>query len=379
MTQCVLFGAGAIGRLPRLLDRVGARRLLLVTGRSSFDRCGAADALRLALRGREVTGRFCEFSENPKIEDVVRGIELFRAAPPDAVVAVGGGSALDMAKLVNVLSQQHADPIDVVLGRTPIRSSGGPLVAVPTTSGSGSEATHFAVVYVDRAKYSVAAPALRPVAAVVDPALTASLSPALTAVTGMDAFSQAVESFWSVNSTAESKRLARRAIVLVLQHLPAAVHAPTPAARRGMCKAAHLAGRAIDVTKTTGAHAMSYPLTSYFGVPHGHAVAITLGQWLLYNSKVADRDVVDPRGAAYVRETIGELSRLLGSPDAAEAAARIEDLTASVGLATRLCRLGISRADALDVVVPNVNVERLGNNPRAMDIAGLRTLIDAVA
>ena len=378
MKPCVIFGAGAVSRLPRLLGRLGARRVLLVTGRSSFDRCGAADALSPALHGRDVTARFCEFSENPKIEDVLRGIEVFRAAPPDAVVAVGGGSALDMAKLVNVLSQQDADPIEIVLGLAPIRKPGRPLIAVPTTSGSGSEATHFAVVYVDRAKYSVAAPALRPDGAVVDPALTASLSPALTAVTGMDAFSQAVESFWSVNSTAESKGLARRAIVLVLQHLPAAVHAPTPAARRGMSKAAHLAGRAIDVTKTTGAHAMSYPLTSYFGVPHGHAVAITLGRWLLYNSQTTDEDVVDPRGAQYVRATIAELVRMIGCPDPHSASSRIEDLAASVGLVTRLGALGITAAEALEIIVPNVNVERIVNNPRAMDTAGLRRLVEAV-
>jgi alcohol dehydrogenase len=377
MKQCVLFGSGAVSRLPRLLDRLGARRLFLVTGRSSFERCGAAGALAVALRGREVTGRFCEFSENPKFEDVLRGIELFRAAPPDAVVAVGGGSPLDMAKLVKGLAGQDADPMAVVLGRAPVARPGCPLVAVPTTSGSGSEATHFAVVYVDRAKYSVASAGLRPDAAVVDPALTASLSPALTAVTGMDAFSQAVESFWSVNSTAESKALARRAIVLILQHLPAAVHTPTMGARRGMSKAAHLAGRAIDVTKTTGAHAMSYPLTSYFGVPHGHAVAITLGQWLVYNSQTTDEDVVDSRGAQYVRAAIAELVSLMGCADAPAASRRIEALVASVGLETRLGALGITAAKALEVVVPNVNAERIVNNPRAISTAGLSRLLQA--
>ena len=95
----------------------------------------------------------------------------------------------------------------------------------------------------------------------------------MTAVTGMDAFTQAVESYWCIHSTEQSKGFARRAIGLVLEHLAGSGQRPPPLARRAMSKAAHLAGRAIDITRTTGAHALSYPLTSYFGIPHGQAVA----------------------------------------------------------------------------------------------------------
>jgi alcohol dehydrogenase class IV len=219
---------------------------------------------------------------------------------------------------------------------------------------------------------------LRPGTAIIDPALTCSLSPRLTAVTGMDAFSQAVESYWSVHSTRESKRCASRAISLVLQYLPEAVHAPTRQARRAMSKAAHLAGRAIDITRTTGAHAMSYPLTSYFGISHGHAVCLSLGQWLLFNSQVSDEDVTDARGAPYVQQTIAELAAMMGCADAEECCKRIEDLMRTVGLATRLGSLGVSLEDAMRIVVPNVNVERVANNPRALTTAGLRQIVEAV-
>jgi alcohol dehydrogenase class IV len=252
------------------------------------------------------------------------------------------------------------------------------MAAIPTTAGSGSEATHFAVVYVDGTKYSLASQALRPRAAFIDPALTCSMTPAMTATTGMDAFAQAVESYWSVHSTEHSKRLARRAISLALRHLATAVHAPTAAARWGMSKAAHLAGKAIDVTRTTGAHAISYPLTSYFGIPHGHAVGLTLGQWLLYNSEVNEGDVVDPRGAGYVRQTVAELVEMMGCADAADGCARIEQLARTVGLETRLSCLGVSRADVDTLIVPNVNAERAGNNPRALTDTGLRRIVGAV-
>jgi alcohol dehydrogenase class IV len=377
MTQNVLFGFGAVRRVPMLIERLGARRLFLVCGRSSFDRCGAADALRGLFQDRQVH-RFFDFGSNPRIEDVTRGVQAFRAVQPQAVLAVGGGSALDMAKLVNAMARQDADPLDIVFGRASIRRPGVPLIAVPTTSGSGSEATHFGVVYVNRAKYSVAATSLLPHAAVIDPGLTDSLSPATTAVTGMDAFAQAVESFWSVHSCDESKAYSRRAIALVLRHLLAAVHAPTPDARRGMSKAAYLAGRAINITKTTGPHAMSYPLTSHFGIPHGHAVALTLGRWLLFNSEVGEADVSDPRGALYVRQTVAELVRMMGCGDADECCHRIEALMADIGLETRLSSMGVSSSAAIDVVVPNVNAERLINNPRAQTTSGLRQLVETV-
>lgn len=378
MSQRVVFGAGAIRRVPRLLEAYDVRRVFLVTGHQSFDASGAARQLHALLGRFEVTGRFCQFSENPKLEEVERGTATFRSAAADAIVAVGGGSVLDMAKLVNVLARQQGAPEDIVLGHAAVSARGVPLIAVPTTAGSGSEATHFAVVYIGKSKYSVAAAPLLPDVAVIDPGLSASVPPKLAAVTGMDAFAQAVESYWSVHSTAVSKCYARRAIGLVLRHLPTAVNAPTPAARRGMSKAAHFAGRAINITKTTGAHAMSYPLTSYFGIPHGHAVCLTLGRWLLFNSAVTDEDVTDSRGAAYVRQTVAELGHMMGAHDAEEACRIIESLTSRIGLQTRLASLGVSRSAALEVVLPNVNIERVVNNPRALTDLSLRQLVEAV-
>jgi alcohol dehydrogenase class IV len=377
MTREVLFGVGASRRVSRVLDSVGARRIFLVTGRASFERSGAADAFE-PLTPR-LCGRYCEFTENPKLEEALEGAAAFRRASPDAIVAAGGGSALDMAKLIATLAHYDGDASALVRGQVPAPRRAVPFVALPTTSGSGSEATHFAVVYDGHSKYSLAHRSLRPDVAIVDPALTFSLSPRLTAITGLDAFAQAVESYWSVHSTAASRAYARRAIQLVLGSLSGAVHAPTPATRRAMSKAAHLAGRAINLTKTTAAHALSYPLTSYFGIPHGHAVALTLGQLLLYNSGVAADDVNDARGAAFVRRTIDELVALLGARTPEDACRRVEALTQDVGLPTRLSELGISRRGALDAVVPNVNAERVVNNPRALSAVAVHQLIEAVS
>jgi alcohol dehydrogenase class IV len=377
MTQERLFGGVACERLRRVLDRLGAARVFLVTGGRSFAASGAQLSFERVWSGRRVF-RYSGFSENPKIEDVTRGIAAFRAEPFDAVVAVGGGSVMDMAKLINALARDARTSEAVVAAGLPIEGRNLPLVAIPTTSGSGSEATPFAVLYVGHVKHSIAGPGMLPEVAIVDPGLTLSMSPTLTAVTGMDAFSQAVESYWGIHSTERSKAWACRAIALVLEHLERAVNAPSRISRRAMSKAAHFAGCAIAVTKTTGAHALSYPLTSYFGIPHGHAVSLTLGQFLVFNSRVTDGDVTDPRGAEYVRRTIDDLVRMMGCQNASEGRMRIETLMQAIGLKTRLRGFGVSPDAAVETIVRNVNVERMVNNPRALSHDNLRQLVEAV-
>jgi alcohol dehydrogenase class IV len=365
MSRTMLFGTGAARRLGRVLDRFGARRVFVVTGADSYERSGARAAIAVATAGRDVV-RFCGFGENPKLQDAVIGVEQLRNANCDAVVAIGGGSVLDMAKLVNVLATVPDRPHDAVTGVAPIRSRFAPLVALPTTAGSGSEATHFAVVYIDHAKYSLASPFARPDVVIVDPALTASASAGVTATSGMDALAQAIESHWSIRSTAASQAYSRRAIRLAMEWLPCAVNTPSPESRRGMSKAAHLAGRAIDITRTTAPHAVSYSLTSYFGVPHGHAVGLTLGDFLVYNSEVAADDASDARGAAYVRQSIAEIVALLGCRTPQDARERLRRFMESIGLATRLQELGLATAQVRDIVLDNINAERMSNNPRIL-------------
>ena len=374
MRQTVYFGAGAAVRVGRVLDRLNARRVLVVRGKRSYSASGAERALEPGLHRHSVEF-FSDFRENPRFEDVLQGLAMFRASRCDTVVAVGGGTVLDMAKLLVGLCNA-SDPLAAVQGRAALAGPTAPLVAVPTTAGSGSEATHFAVVYVDGEKYSMAAPSLLPGWAIVDPELTYSLSPRSTALSGIDAFTQAVESTWSVHSTIQSRAWSTRATALALEHLSAATSVPTPRVRRAMCKAAHLAGKAINVTKTTAAHALSYPLTMRYGVPHGQAVCLTLARLLAFNAAANETDAVDPRGVEHVRHVIAETIRRLGCQNADEAQERIRVLIRSVGLATTLDDLGIPHDEGVQHAVSGVNIERLGNNPRRLTKGDLRALFD---
>ena len=365
------FGWDSATRVGELIARHDPRNVLLVTGQASYVSSGAEAALGPSLAGYAVT-RFSDFSVNPKIEDVREGIAVARRLECDLVIAVGGGTALDVAKSVRTLAAQQGDPLGYVTGEGSIARDGVPLIAIPTTAGSGSEATQFAVVYVDGVKHSLDHPSVLPDYSVVDPALSATLPPAITASTGMDALAHSIESYWSIHSTDASRTHAAEAITLVIGSLADAVARPDPENRTAMARAAHLAGKAINITRTTACHAISYPITARFGVPHGHAVALTLPHMLLFNAGVTREDVADERGVEWVQARIGEIAALLGASDAVDARRRLLDLMGAISLETSLRRVGI---EDVEVIVGEACNKRLGNNPRRLTQESLRRLL----
>ena len=363
MNQETHLADGAIHLLNDILQRTAPKGIFLVHDKSAYALSGAEAILTEIFQPYSINC-FYEFEYNPKIEDVERGLELFQQRNYDLVIAVGGGSVLDMANLIRIMAVQDASPSDIVTQHKSIEYKGVPMVAIPTTAGSGSEATHFAVVYLDKIKYSVAHEYMLPDIAIIDPELTYSMPPKLTAVTGIDALSQAIESYWSVNSTDESKAYAREAIELVMQNLERSVHKPSPETRYAMSQAANLAGQAINISKTTAPHALSYTITSYFGVPHGHAVGLPLGEFLIYNARVSNRDITDSRGMEYVRRTISEINHLLGTHSATASREKISGLMERIGVGTRLCKLGIDGEANRNLIADSMNFERVVNNPR---------------
>lgn len=347
--------------LTALLDRLRPGRLLLLVGPHSFGSSGAADQVAPLLRDFHVV-RFERSEGYPTVEELKRGAASLAASRPELIIAIGGGGVMDLAKAMRVPFAVGSDGMPVVRSAASAPSGPIPLVAIPTTAGSGAEATRFSVVYVDGIKHSLDDPRIRPDFAIVDPSLTRSVSPRGTAVTGLDALAQGIESIWSVASTPQSRRSAERAVRLALRHLETAVTAPTREARCGMALAAHLAGLAIDTTRTTASHAASYPMTVRHGIPHGHAVGLTLPAMLVYNAAVGNDDVVDGGGVAAVRQKIGIILRLLGVPDAEAGRRRLLDLMVRIGLETSLAELGVHDADR--IVAEGINPQRAGNNPR---------------
>lgn len=378
MVQQEYFGLNSISNLKKILSKHKPKSIFLVTGKSSYARSGAKLVLDKILKNFNLM-HFYDFEENPKLNDVEKGLRVFRENNCDFVIAIGGGSVIDIAKSINILAANPYKPIEYVKNKKNINNKGKILVAVPTTSGSGSESTQFAVVYIGKTKYSLDQPFILPDYAIVDPQFTFSMSKYVTACTGMDALSQAIESYWSINSTEESKKCSVKAIKLILKNLPDSVNNPSKKSREAMAIAANLAGKAINTTKTTACHSVSYPMTSYFNVAHGHAVALTLPEMLVYNSQVIEKDILDRRGINYVKKTISEIAKLLGARNAKDAGSKINNLMNEIGLSTRLKELGIKTNKDIEIIIKKgFNPDRIKNNPRRLTEGVLRKILEKI-
>ena len=367
---------GTIADLEALLTRYDAKRVFLVTGKRSFTMCGAQAKLAVSLKDCDVVC-FNEFTPNPQARDVAEGVRRFRSAQCDLVVAVGGGSVIDVAKLINLCGSNPGETEAFITGEAAFQRRGKPVVAIPTTAGSGAEATHFAAVYIGEKKYSAAHPRMQPDHVILDPELTMTLPPAITAATGIDALAQAIESCWSVGSTADSRRDSLAAAPLVMSNLAGAVAAPSVDNRWAMLEAAHIAGQAINVAKTTAPHAISYTLTSRFGIAHGHAVGLTLSSILVFNAHVDNTDSNDPRGVGFVRSRLDEINRALGVSSVVAAKDALDALMDRVGLERRLRDLSVTRSDLVSIA-KSVNAQRLANNPRVMSPEVIGRILESI-
>ncbi len=378
MTQTEFFGVGTINEVKGILEKHNPQHIFLVRGNKSYEACGAKAALDPLFENYKIT-EFHGFEVNPKIEDIKQGIELFKQANCDLVVAVGGGSVMDVAKAINLLSAQPGTPEDYVVDKKPLEQKGKPFVAIATTSGSGSEATQFAVIYVGKTKMGLDNEWVLPDYSIIDPQLTMSLSVRQTACAGADALCQGIESFWCVNSTDESKKYATEAIQLAMNSLGPSVNAPTLEAKSDLAKASNLAGKAINISRTTACHAIAYPMSSYFGVVHGHAVGLTVPSMLVYIAGVGEDDCLDERGVAYVKEMVADLVALLGCTTPELAAEKLTKLFQDIGLQMRLNEVGIATPEDRQVVVDNgFNPARVKNNPRKLTKEALAGMLDGL-
>ena len=205
MPQREYFGYKSIINLKNILSKHNPKRIFLVTGKDSYEKCGAKSIISNFLNSYNVV-HFNDFEVNPKLKDIEKGITIFKKNNCDFVIAVGGGSVMDVAKSINILSVNKKNTIEYITNKKIIENKGKALAAIPTTSGSGSESTKFAVVYINKTKYSLEHDFMLPDYAIVDPQFTMNLPKSITASAGMDAFCQSIESYWCINSNEESKK-----------------------------------------------------------------------------------------------------------------------------------------------------------------------------
>lgn len=372
MNQDTYFGYNSIINVQDILKKLSPRSIFLVTGKKSFRSSGAQTFID-CIPTKYQFHNFDDFEQNPRYEEIDKGIMIFNKYECDLVIAIGGGSVIDMAKMINCF-QANKNYYDIVVHNEKISHRGKKLIVIPTTSGSGSESTHFAVVYIDKVKYSVQAPSILPDITIIDPQLTNSLSPYITAVSGLDAFCQAIESCWSINSTKESISLAEQSVKIIWENLFKAVHTPDNHSRTMMSLGSNLAGRAINITKTTAPHALSYYLTANYNIPHGQAVSLFLPYFFKYNLDITENNCNDLRGSQYVIDRIKSICELLNIKNYTEVQSIIQNFIKSLGVEINFRKLKLSNENFISIL-DNVNQDRMRNNPRIFEKVQLMKII----
>lgn len=362
MKQLVKIGNNTILFLGELLKKFSPEKIFLVTGKQSYESCGAEKILSNLLKEYNYF-QFCDFFPNPKLESIEHEIKLFKENNYDFIIAVGGGSVIDVAKSINILQAQPTSSYEKTIINNNFVNNGVPLVAIPTTSGTGSEATHFAVIYIKGVKYSISSEKILPNVAIIDPQFTYSLPYKIAIDTGLDAFAQAIESFWSINSTSESEEYAAKAIHILWNNLPKLRKTYLFNIKDDISYAAHLAGRAINITKTTAPHAFSYAVTTQFGLTHGHAVALFLPYFFEYNFNVTENSCNDPRGVDFVKAKIMEIAEFLKIDSSSKLSNSLFNFIKSLSVENDFKKLGIDDND-LKSILEKPNAARLKNNPR---------------
>lgn len=309
---------------------------------------------------------FCGFTPNPRYEDICAGVEFFRAEGCDAIVAVGGGSAMDVAKCIKLFGGMHTDKdyLDV-----PFQENGIPLIVLPTTAGTGSESTHFAVLYVQGEKKSVAHESLLPSIVFLDACVLRTLPHFQRKCTLLDALCQGIESLWSIRATPESVAHAETAIMALIAHIDTYLDGQDEYMAQYILEAANRAGQAINITQTTAPHAMSYKITSLYGIPHGCAVALCLPEVWHYMLEHPEY-CVHPAGWEGLQAAFACVAHALGQPDAPSAVCFLIKLREWLALPTPHTQ----RVVDIELLTCSVNPQRLGNNPVALDEAALRSL-----
>ena len=363
--QTEFIGKNSLNNIKKIISDLDAKKILLVTGKGSYKKSGSEKKLFKCL-GDTVIERFFDFEANPNIKDVQVGISIISSFKPDLVIAIGGGSVIDIAKLINIFAAhviKEKEIYEFVNKSESVNKPGLPLVAIPTTSGTGSEATHFAVVYIGNKKYSFAHKYVLPDFSIIDPSLSYSNPAYIKACSGFDALSQAIESFWAVGSTEESRGYSREAIRIILSSIEMAVVESDEKSMDRMSLAANLAGKGINISKTTAAHAVSYPITKFLDIPHGHAVALTLGSFFVINSNYSESQLNDVRGIDYFDNISKELLNLFDCSGSKQASEKWIQIMTNVGLETNLKSIFRKKNIDYDLIKKEINLERLNNNP----------------
>lgn len=356
--QKVVWGYEIYKEMDIFFEKYSTKKILVVCGKSMSHLKINEYFQMLPKRLNVEVDYFRGFEPNPKYDSVVNGVNQYHERQCDTIIAVGGGSAIDVAKCIKLYCnmekesnylEQRIIPNDI------------PFVAVPTTAGTGSEATSFAVIYHKGEKQSVADASCIPGLVCMEPHFLNSLPVYQRKATMLDALCHAIESFWSVHSTIESREFSKEAIKLIMKYKNSYIKNEDEG-NKAMLKASHLAGKAINIAKTTAGHAMCYKLTSLYGIAHGHAAALCVSKlwsYMIHNTNKC----IDLRGEKYLNNIFWELAYAMECNSIEESVTKFQNILDEMEV-----DIPCPNENDFKVLKESVNLERLKNNPINLNI-----------
>lgn len=310
---------------------------------------------------------FDQFTPNPLYDDVCKGVDLFNSENCDTILAVGGGSSMDVAKCIKLYCKMSKDKLYL---EQEYKDTGVKLIAIPTTAGTGSESTRYAVIYYDGKKQSVTHESIIPNVAILEPKVLKTLPLYQKKCTMLDALCQGIESWWSVNSTDDSKLLSKQAVETIIKWWREYIFDNTADSADAIMKAANLAGQGICITQTTAAHAFSYKITSIYKLPHGHAVAVGLPEIWDYMISNPDK-CIDARGAEYLKSVFSDISAAMNCKSPEQAVSSFRSMLSEMEISNPT---SVNLDSDINVLSSSVNPIRLKNNPVELNAEAIEGL-----
>jgi alcohol dehydrogenase len=375
-TPRMITGPGSFDKVAEEASFLGAVNVMLVTG-PNIVRAGYAERLEQSLKKKRISCNvFQNVEPDPSYQTAEAATAVAKEAGTDLVVGLGGGSNMDVAKVVSVLVTSH-ETVTSIFGVDKVEMVGLRKILVPTTAGTGSEVTPVSVLTdaEEGTKKAVVSPYLFPEVAVLDPELTLSMPPGVTAATGMDALVHAIEAYTSVRATSLTDLFATAAIERISRYLERAYYdGGDLEAREAMLEGSMLAGKAFGNAGVTATHAFSYPIGASYPIPHGVANSILLPVVMEFNMEV------DPSRFAAIARFLGEDTAGMSEEEAARAmVAALRRLISRLDLPTRLSDFGVDEEDVPILAEGVLKVERiLANNPRKVTLADAERLYRSV-
>ena len=356
-------------KLSSLLNKNNYKRILIITGKNSFNKTGAYKIVKKILNNKNY---LIYFKKNfiPEYNELKKIIFKLKRYNPDIILAIGGGTVIDYAKVANLISASKKK-INLNFYKKKYNIKHSKLIAIPTTAGSGAEVTSSAVIYLRKKKYSIENKLIKPDNFFLIPKLILSQDINTKRSSGFDAISQAIESLISKKSNKISENFAKRSLNKSLNNFLSFLTSPNAINSKEMCLAANLSGQAINITRTITPHAVSYPFTSHFGVSHGHAVSLTLEKFLkfTYEQSFKLRNNYD------LLRRFKEIFKILKVKNILEFVKFIEYLKKRSGLESDFKNLGIDLNKDMEKILSGVNEDRLKNNPIKISINDIKYIL----